>query len=87
MEACGLWSYHNLGVGLFSTLEWDGGSLCPGGRRRRGNRACWPLPVTVIAVTGAVKAVTGAVKVVTGVVTAVTRGRDPAPAVTGTVPP
>ena len=64
-----------------------GESRCPGSVGRRENRFRWPLPVTVIAVTGAVKAVTGAVKVVTGVVTAVTRGRDPAPAVTGTVPP
>ena len=37
----------------------------------------------MIDVTGAVKVVTGAV---IGAVTAVTRGRDPAPAVTGTVP-
>jgi hypothetical protein len=60
-----------------------GGSRCPGGRRRRGNRACWPLPVTVIAVTGAVIAAGVAVSVA---VTTVPRGRDPAPAVTGTVP-
>ncbi len=47
-------------------------SLDGGGRRRRGFRTFWPLSVTVVAVTGAV--------------TAVTRGRDPALDVTGTVP-
>jgi hypothetical protein len=51
-----------------------GESRCPGGRRRRGNRARFPLSVAVIAVNGTVLAVGGAV---TGAVTAVTRGRDP----------
>ena len=64
-------------------MKWDGQSRCPGGGRRPGNPARWPLPVTVIAVTGAVKAVTGAV---TGAVKAVIRIRDPAPTVTGAVP-
>ncbi len=59
------------------------GSRFPGGRRRRGNRACWPLPVTAIAVTGAVIAADVAVSVA---VTTVLRGCDPAPAVTGTAP-
>ena len=48
-------------------LEWDGGSRCPGGRRRRGIRARWPLSVTVIAGTGTSKAVIGTVTVVTAV--------------------
>jgi hypothetical protein len=47
---------------------------CPCCRRRRGNRARWPLSVTMIAVTGTVQAVGGTV---TGTVAAVTRGRDP----------
>jgi hypothetical protein len=51
-----------------------GESRCPCGRRRRGNRARWPLSVAVIAVKGTVQAVGGSV---TGAVTAVTRGRDP----------
>jgi hypothetical protein len=59
-----------------------GGSRCPGGRRRRWNRACWPLPVTVI-VCSAVVAAGVAVSVA---VTTVPRGRDPAPALTGTTP-
>ena len=73
---------------LFVPPARPGESRCPGGVGRRGNRARWPLPVTMIAVTGAVKAVTGAVigavktvtgavKAVTGAVTAVSRGRDP----------
>ena len=63
-------------------MRWDAESRCPGGRRRREIRARWPLPVAVIAVTGAVEAVSRAV---TGAVTAVIRGRDPVPDVTGTV--
>ena len=39
---------------LFVPPARPGESRCPGGRRRRGNRAPWPLPVTVIAVIGAV---------------------------------
>ncbi len=34
-----------------------GESRCPGGRRRRGNRARCPLSVAVIAVAGTVQAV------------------------------
>jgi hypothetical protein len=60
-----------------------GESRCSGGSRPSGFRALLPLPVTVFAVTCAVKVVGCAV---TGAVTAVTRGRDPAPAVTGSVP-
>ncbi len=50
-----------------------GESSCPCCRRRRGNRASYPLSVAVIAVTGTVQAVGGAV---TGAVTPVTRSRD-----------
>jgi hypothetical protein len=60
-----------------------GESSCSGGSRHRGFRALWPLPVTVFAVTCAVKVVGCAV---TGAMTTVTRGREPAPAVTGSVP-
>ncbi len=68
-----------------AALPRPGGSRCPSGRHRHGNRACWQLPSTVIAVTSAVIAAGVVVSVAVTTVT-VPRGRDPAPALTGTTP-